>query len=219
MKYFMILIVPVLIMLSCNNKTDKSTETSHTDSAAKTHVDTSANTSHVTGGMAEAMNKMMQDMKTMQMTGDPDNDFAMMMKSHHMGAIEMANMELSSGKDADLKAMAQKMINDQQKEINEFNSFLSSHNPNSKNNFATNAKKMMDKSSSMSLNMHGADVDLDFATMMVQHHQGAIDMAKEYLKTAHEPTMKAIAQNIITSQQKEIKDLNDWKNKHNPGAH
>ena len=71
----------------------------------------------------------------------------------------------------------------------------------------------------MSLNMHGADVDLDFATMMVQHHQGAIDMAKEYLKTAHEPTMKAIAQNIVTSQQKEIKDLNDWKNKHNPGAH
>ena len=219
MKYCMILITSALVMLSCINQSEKSTETSHSDTAAKAHGDTSGNVSHLTGGMADAMNKMMQDMKTMQMTGDPDNDFAMMMKSHHMGAIEMANIEISSGKDADLKAMAQKMISDQQKEINEFNSFLSSHNPHSKTDFADNAMKMMDKSSSMSLNMHGADVDLDFASMMIQHHQDAVDMSKEYLKTAHEPAIKTIAQNIISSQQKEIKELNDWKNNHKPGAH
>jgi uncharacterized protein (DUF305 family) len=218
MKYNSVLLICAIFILSCNNSKSDTTE-SLTDSTVNTTTDTSVSVIHSTRGMAEVMNKMMQDMKTMQMTGDPDNDFAMMMKSHHMGAIEMANIEISNGKDPDLKAMAQKMINDQQKEINEFNSFLSTHNPHSKTDFSDNAKKMMEKSSSMSLNMHGADIDMDFATMMVQHHQDAIDMAKEYLKTAHEPTIKTIAQNIISTHQTEIKQLNDWKSKHNPGAH
>ena len=39
-------------------------------------------------------------------------------------------------------------------------------------------------------------------------------MAKAYLKTgAHEEKLKSMAGNIIDSQQKEIKELQDWMNK------
>ena len=207
-----------LVFLGCNNS-DKSTTTEHDSTNTKSdsmHDTTSQTASQQLG---DAMNRMMEEMKTMQLTGDPDNDFAMMMKRHHIAAIEMANTEIASGKDSELKAMAQKMIDAQQKEINEFNNLLSSHNPHSKTDFGEKSKQMMEKSSAMPMTMHGADIDLDFATMMIQHHQHAIDMSKEYLKTAHEPTIKTIAQNIISSQQKEIQELNDWKGKHNPGAH
>ncbi len=48
------------------------------------------------------------------------------------------------------------------------------------------------------------DVDRDFVTMMVPHHQGAIDMAVSELKYGKDENLKRIAQEIIVDQQQEI---------------
>jgi uncharacterized protein (DUF305 family) len=48
------------------------------------------------------------------------------------------------------------------------------------------------------------DVDRDFATMMIPHHQGAIDMAVAELQYGKNPQLKRIAQEIIVDQQQEI---------------
>ncbi len=84
-------------------------------------------------GMSMAMNKMMTDMHQMQMTGNVDNDFALMMKGHHQGAVDMAQVELQSGKDETLKQMAQKIMNDQKSEIGELQTFLDNHQDPAKN--------------------------------------------------------------------------------------
>jgi uncharacterized protein (DUF305 family) len=75
-------------------------------------------------GYMDAMAKMNRDMSSMQMSGDPDVDFARMMIPHHQSAIDMARIELEHGKDETLKAMAQKVIEDQQREIDELQSWL-----------------------------------------------------------------------------------------------
>ena len=79
------------------------------------------------GGMD--MKTMMKDMSgkmtSMPMSGDPDVDFAMMMRIHHQGAIDMANAELSGGKDAQMKKMAKAIIAAQKKEIAQFDAYLS----------------------------------------------------------------------------------------------
>ena len=72
------------------------------------------------GMMKENSDKMM----SMQMSGNPDIDFAMMMREHHKGALEMAQMELKNGKDPQMRKIAQKIIAAQKKEIAEFDKFL-----------------------------------------------------------------------------------------------
>jgi hypothetical protein len=48
------------------------------------------------------------------------------------------------------------------------------------------------------------DVDVDFAAMMIPHHQGAIDMAVLELRYGHNEQLRRIAQEIIVDQQQEI---------------
>lgn len=57
----------------------------------------------------EAQQKMMTSMQNMKMTGNPDNDFVMMIP-HHQGAIDMAEIEVKYGKDAKLQDMAKVII-------------------------------------------------------------------------------------------------------------
>lgn len=48
------------------------------------------------------------------------------------------------------------------------------------------------------------DVDRDFVSMMVPHHQGAIDMAVAVLRYGHNEQIRRLAQEIIIDQQQEI---------------
>ena len=66
----------------------------------------------------------MDGMQKMQMSGDTDKDFAMMMKMHHQRAVEMAQMELAHGKSPEMKAMSRKIIAAQKKEIADFDRWL-----------------------------------------------------------------------------------------------
>lgn len=81
------------------------------------------------GGMD--MKAMMKDMSgkmsSMPMSGDQDVAFAMMMRIHHQGSIDMANAELSNGKDPQMKKMAKAIITAQKKEIVQFDAYLTAH--------------------------------------------------------------------------------------------
>ena len=79
------------------------------------------------GDMRGSMTGMMKSMESMQTTGDTDRDFAMMMKIHHQGAIDMSEVELKSGKDPKMRAMAKGIIEAQKKEIKEFEQWLAKH--------------------------------------------------------------------------------------------
>lgn len=56
----------------------------------------------------------------------------------------------------------------------------------------------------------------DFVTMMIPHHQGAIDMAKALLLTTQDPSLRNLAQQIIADQQIEIQLMNVWLQAHPP---
>ena len=54
----------------------------------------------------------------------------------------------------------------------------------------------------------------DFMTMMIPHHQGAIDMARALLLTTKDPELRNLAQGIITEQQNEIRLMQAWLMRH-----
>lgn len=88
----------------------------------------------MSGGMD--MKSMMKDdmdkMANMQMSGNPDVDFAMMMRNHHLSGIKMAEMQLRDGKEPKMRKMAKSIIAEQKKEIAKFDQFLAKHGHSAK---------------------------------------------------------------------------------------
>ena len=69
------------------------------------------------------MQTMMQGMPQ-ESSGDPDADFLLMMIPHHQSAVDMAHIELEQGDDEETRAMAQAVIDAQEKEIEEMRAML-----------------------------------------------------------------------------------------------
>jgi hypothetical protein len=69
----------------------------------------------------------------------------------------------------------------------------------------------MDDMTMMLKGKTGDDFDKAFIEMMIDHHQGAIDMANEALKNAEHEEIKTLSTAIIDAQQKEIDEMKEWQ--------
>lgn len=82
------------------------------------HVTTAMPTdaSPATRGFIEANERMHRDM-AIAWSGDADRDFAMAMIPHHQGAIDMARIVVEYARDPEVRALAEGIIRDQEREI------------------------------------------------------------------------------------------------------
>lgn len=168
--------------------------------------------SHDENRMMKEMHKMASIMDTMNMSGDPDAHFAKMMKMHHEGAINMSKIITSEGKNTVIKNMANKMIIDQTNEIKKLDSFLIKHLSQAENmefntKMETSMMKMQNNADLVYLNR---DLDHDFAVLMIQHHQSAIEMADLVIHYGHENFITDMAAKMKDAQEKEISEFQDW---------
>ena len=66
----------------------------------------------------------------------------------------------------------------------------------------------------MSSTRPSADADADFVSLMLPHHQAAIDMAKVELTFGKDPQLRRLAQEIVTDQESEIQLMQLWWQQH-----
>lgn len=167
---------------------------------------------HDDNRMMDSMHAVMSRMEAMPKTNDPEIDFPKMMIMHHQGAINMGNVQIQEGKNDSLKRFSQKMIDAQQKEIEDLSAILAEETVN--NNVPAFTQEQMDHMMKMDqvsdIQLITGDIDNDFATLMIQHHNSAIENSEAYLMYGTNAELKAMAQKMIDDQKKEIKELSDW---------
>ena len=202
-----------LLIMSCNS--DSSKKTTDSDSTVPQEItgDTKVipDTSHNETGLVIPMNSMMNRMKGVNLTGDFDIDFANLMIEHHQGGVEMSGLELNEGKDETMKAMAQKIMNAQKKEIDELREFVKTYKPSNMVHGEGELKKSLEtmESNRKIMSMSG-DPDKDFASMMIMHHGDGINMAKMQVQHGMSATLKQMAKKSIDEQTKEIGEFKKW---------
>lgn len=173
---------------------------------------------HVKAHM-DSMATMHDDMTQGVQAKNADVGFAKGMIPHHQGAIEMAKIELQYGQDSEMKALAQKIIDAQQDEIDFMQQWLNKNE--AKLPTASNADKitqahkanMMKNHDAMMQGIMATDPDVAFVKGMIPHHQGAIDMSDVELKYGKDPAMRQLAEQIKQAQSPEIKQMQDWLDK------
>ena len=74
--------------------------------------------------------------------------------------------------------------------------------------FVAENNAAMDRMMSAMAIQPSADIDHDFAAMMIPHHRGAIEMAQAELRYGSNEQLRRIAQEIIVDQQQEIVAMN-----------
>ncbi len=195
----------LLALTACNEQGDK--HAAHNGHDTAQHMDHAPTTK--SSEMKALMDGMMTKMHQQKSTGNNDIDYANMMLQHHQAAVDMANLQLSKGKDDSLKNFSRQVITAQQKEIAFMAEFISRSNT-AKSKDAAAFKTAMD--ASMQSMMDAAtpvynNIDKDFVAQMIPHHQSAVDMAKAYLKYGTYEGLIKMSNDIISSQSREIEWL------------
>lgn len=162
----------------------------------------------------QSMKAMTHQMDIASQWLNPDIAFVKGMVAHHQGAIEMANIHLKYGKDNQIRALAQHIIDTQQHEINFMNDWLNQPKHHKAALDSTGASMhhsgTMHAHDDMKQALLVHDADIAFVKSMIIHHQGAIDMAQMELKTGEDKQLQQLAKRIIATQQQEIAQMQAW---------
>jgi uncharacterized protein (DUF305 family) len=141
--------------------------------------------------------------------GDPvDRAFVAAMIPHHQSAVQMAKIAQRRGQSALVKQLADDIVHTQTKEIATMRAADQRlQRAGVKKGSLGMPEHMMGMNGDVSMLKTAKPFDAVFLRMMIPHHEGAVVMAKAELKKGKDPELKRLAQNIITAQQREIRQM------------
>lgn len=166
-------------------------------------------------------NTMSQQSHVMAMPSMNDAQFVELMTKHHQDGIEMAKLEESKGTRAEVKALATKIREGQEREIKEMeaaapkdshaagamphgaaapvghDAMTQTHHEMMEQMGAASKKKIEDAS--------GAAVDQAFLEEMAMHHEMAMQMATK--TTFQNAELKKVAQKMAADQKRDLAEL------------
>ncbi|AFY61879.1 DUF305 domain-containing protein [Synechococcus sp. PCC 6312] len=152
--------------------------------------------------------------RPMQM-GWTDQGFIEMMIPHHQDAIDMAELALKKAQHPELKTLAQSIIQDQEREINEMKTWYQQWFGRAVPPLSTQGLMgMHQEHGMMAMDLAALETaqnfDREFIRQMIPHHQMAVMMASNLKTNTNRPEMEKLADDIIRSQSAEIKQMKQW---------
>ncbi|MGW3727391.1 DUF305 domain-containing protein [Streptomyces sp. NPDC000851] len=144
---------------------------------------------------------------------DADVTFAQMMIPHHEQALEMAQLADGRASDAEIKDIAAKIEKAQDPEIKTMTGWLESWNkPTAMESMpgmdhGSGDGMMSDADMEHFKGMKGTEFDKMFAEMMIEHHNGAISMAKDEQKNGKNADAVKMAGDFVKGQSSEVMQL------------
>ncbi|WP_291988628.1 DUF305 domain-containing protein [Luteitalea sp.] len=156
-----------------------------------------------TGHAKHAQTSKSQDHSTMT-----DAEFVAMTIKHHQDGIEMAGIEEKGGASNDVKALAARIRQGQERELAELQKHQKSSANAGSGGHAMHMKEMEADSQRAMTRLRsapGSALDHAFADEMAKHHQQAIDMVGRTKFTDTE--LRAMAQKMAASQKQELGEL------------
>ena len=163
----------------------------------------SGDDSHSTMSGAGTTSSSTDEGATTSATGDVE--FAQMMIPHHEQAVEMADVALANDTASqDVKALAAQIKAAQDPEIQTMKGWLAQWGASESAGQMDHGGMMSDDQMSSLMGISGPEFDQMWLTMMIEHHEGAIEMAQDVLDTTSNPEVEQLATAVVEGQEKEI---------------
>lgn len=159
-------------------------------------------------------NKMKEGMNNAPYTGNISLDFVEEMMPHHKGGIEMAKAIIKYGSNPEVNKIAEHIVTSQEAQMPIMMKLKAAFEKEPLSD-KEQAKKYIQEYDKIKTEMFEEmqDVSLTeapdevFLEQMIDHHEGAIDMAKLVLKYTKNPELKKLAKNIVSTQSKGVKEM------------
>lgn len=140
--------------------------------------------------------------------GTTDSMFVNGMIPHHEAAIEMAELAQRKAQHEEVQQLADDIIASQTAEIEQMKVM--------QKDLPSTTRMGMSQSDMKAMNndvdelRDASDFDKAFLLAMIPHHQMAVDMSQMVIRNGSDAAVEQLAKDIITAQQKELKDMNSW---------
>ena len=134
------------------------------------------------------------------------------MVPHHESAVAMADLALQRADHPEVKQLAQNIKQDQQREIDQMHRLLGDKaSKNSSGGHGGMNTGSSGESDLAKLQKTLQPFDQAFIDAMIPHHEAAIKMAKDVKGKSGDKEVDALADAIITAQEREIAQMKEWR--------
>lgn len=169
--------------------------------------------------LSGVLKDMYNQVKAVKLTNDPEYDYSSVMSTFLGGAISLSQKEVSKGKDNVMKDLAKRTDKRIKSEISDLKK--------TKDKQASKKEKQPGSGittrtllSAMDLMMERlksysptGDFDYDFATILIIHHQTAIDLSQAFLENSIDAGLTKSAKKLIYEDEQDIEQMLEWKAK------
>ncbi|GAB3252971.1 hypothetical protein GCM10027347_12470 [Larkinella harenae] len=158
--------------------------------------------------LMQPLANLLNQLKATKRIGDPDHDYAVLLRIHDRTAAELLQQGLRSSKSPALTTALQRMMAEQEREVNELRKIaiqIRSGGPNPEFTQLIDQKLLameLDLKNELNGRMTG-DADKDFLTVLTQHQQDSIDLTEAYLPFAKDASLKTYAQQLLENRRRD----------------